>query len=247
MEKLLCEKDNLIVALTNENQQLREKLELSSKQNQELNEDFQYTTNQLAASEAICLNSIGLPQRLASEVVLRAKRHVNSANKINFTILKDYTHKGFLSKEIEEEGHQNELLQLLDGVLEAIDATKVRHQQSAEEARVSETKSLKAKAAVLATLMDYANPDFIWDYATIEAVLIKSHSPSRLVLDLVSSIVPGQSSGQSLERHLEAFAKTGLERGNAGLYQGSYLIYVYDNAPCKGGYVFRPSAEVTKK
>ena len=102
-----------------------------------------------------------LPQPLASEVAIRATRHVNSANKINFTILEDYTHKGFLSEQIEEEGRQNELLQLFDGVFEAIDATKVRHHQSAEEARVSETKSLKAKAAVLATLMDYANPDFI--------------------------------------------------------------------------------------
>lgn len=219
---------------------------VSHQKYQELHDDFKYTIDQLTASEAMCLNSITMPQRLASEVMQQAKLHVQSANKINFTILKDYTHERFLHKEIEVGGTQSELLELLDKIGDAIDAIKAARntQQSEDEARISKIKLTKAKAAIFATLMDYANPDFTWDYATIEAVLIKSHSPSRLVLDIVSNIVPGQSSGLSLERHLETFAKTGLNTENSGLYQDSYLIFVYDNAPTKGGYVYKPTAEV---
>ena len=123
-KKLLIEKDVIIADQINEIQQLQRQLELSKKEYLELNQGFQHTIDQLSQSEAMCLNCMMLPRRLGSEVVEQAKRHVQSANKINFTILKDYTHEGFLRKEIEVGGPQSELLQLLSNILEAIKAAK---------------------------------------------------------------------------------------------------------------------------
>ena len=238
-DDLIAEQDNII-------RQLREQLEISKNAYADLNMNFAYTVDELAKSEAACLSYMMMPMRIGAEVVQQAKEHVLSANKINFTILKDYTHKNFLRKQIEVGGPQLELLILLSNIFDAISAAKViqKKEVSSEEVVLNETKLAKAKAAIFATLMSFANPDFTWDYATIEAVLVKSMTPSRLVLDIVSNIVPGQTSGKSLERHLETFANSGLEHQNEGLYQGTYVIYVYDNAPTKGGYVYKPSAEV---
>ena len=192
----LQQKDEEIYALIKENQQLKKNLQLSENKNVELEECLNYTADQLNQSEKSCLDSLQLPYRLGSEVLSQAKKHAASANKINFTILKDYTHNGFLVKECEIGAPELEILRLLEQIHSAIDAEsqiELNKRLTVEEKQVQNLKKAKSKAVIFASLMSYANPDFIWDYATIEAVIVKSHSPSRLILDIISNITPGQS------------------------------------------------------
>lgn len=115
----LKKRDDLIADQDDIIRQLKDQLELSKNAYDELNMDFAYTLNELAKSEAMCLNCMMMPTRVGAEVVQQAKQRVKSANKINFTILKNYTHKNFLRQQIEVGGPETELLQLLSNIFDS--------------------------------------------------------------------------------------------------------------------------------
>ena len=100
----------------------------------------------------------------------------------------------------------------------------------------------KAIATIIATLLYYADPSVIWDYASLQQVIVRSLTGSRMVLDIISLITPTARKAKTLETHLGAFADLGNATNN--LYQHSNICFLYDNTPTDGGYVYRPSAEV---
>ena len=184
-----------------------------------------------------------LPQRMATNLVKSASSHIEQANKINFTVLHKYTHQYFLHEEYAIEG--NELLPFIDKIFTEIDKIqkiKPTRQRSVEEDIKQNLTTLKEKAVIFATLLGHANTDFTWDYATMQAIIVRSLAGSRLIIDMIYVIAPGSCSGKTLERNLDLFVEK--SRDSEGLYLGSNCCLIYDNAPAKEGYVCTPSDEV---
>lgn len=232
--------------LETENSHIRLQLDESNSKLQEFATDYEYLREQFRQSEealwklkAELRSHKELPQRMAISLVRSVSNHIEKANKINFTVLHKYIHETFLHEEYAIEG--NELLPFLDNLfseLDKIQKIKPTKQRSAEEIVKQDLTSLKEKAVIFATLLGHANPDFIWDYATMQAIIVRSLAGSRLIIDMISIITPGSCVGKTFERNLDLFVEK--SRQSDGLYLGSNCCLVYDNAPAKEGYVCTP-------
>ena len=106
---------------------------------------------------------------------------------------------------------------------------------------------MKAKSTIMATILHYINPGYSWEFASMISTVIRSHTPSRIVLDLVSCGIASSPGGKVLENRL--ICATNLISSSAETSQQNYctggmLVKSFDNSPTKARYCWKASDDV---
>ncbi len=95
----------------------------------------------------------------------------------------------------------------------------------------------------MASLLYFVNPQFSWEYASIVSVAMRCYSTSRIMQNLLSCIVPSACSGKTVEQRLVKAAKF-IKENKRNDNHGSQTIRVYDNAPTRKTYIWKPTEAV---
>ncbi|KAJ1411913.1 hypothetical protein B484DRAFT_435498, partial [Ochromonadaceae sp. CCMP2298] len=156
-----------------------------------------------------------------------ALRHPDVLNTFNFSRLGKYTHGAFLR--VCESGGQF-LYSLLRSALGSITGNLEGPRKESRELLLDQ-----ALGCAYAWFIQWADPQFSWEYGTLLQVALRKVSKSTFVTDTLGDVFPGTPGATTLKARLDRYTKYVMDQ-RYELYP-SDAIHLYDNQPgFTGGY-----------